>query len=258
MSFFLSDKEHGKYLEDGFLLRSNQFLSEEIENLRDICEATVNKAHSVSDSGKEYFLDQKKFVDIDYLTLQYEPDPYSQYLKVIEPAHFLNNDLDRIIADKRLTDPIKSILSVENLSLWTDKLNLKRPKVGSGFGWHQDSPYWIHDSKDVDSLPNVYLCLDSSDKTNGCFSVIRGSHKQGCLPGTFDDSQLGGFYTDKECFNIEHSVDLEAEAGSLIFFNPHLVHGSSANQSDQERRAYIITYQPTQRAALKSGEIQNI
>ena len=65
MSFFLSDKEHGKYLEDGFLLRSNQFLSEEIENLRDICEATVNKAHSVSDSGKEYFLDQKKFVDID-------------------------------------------------------------------------------------------------------------------------------------------------------------------------------------------------
>ena len=68
----------------------------------------------------------------------------------------------------------------------------------------------------------------------------------------------GGFYTDKECFNIEHSVDLEAEAGSLIFFNPHLVHGSSANRSDQERRAYIITYQPTQRAALKSGEIQNI
>ena len=140
MSFFLSDKEHGKYLEDGFLLRSSQFLSEEIENLRDICEATVNKAHSVSDSGKEYFLDQKKFVDIDYLTLQYEPDPYSQYLKVIEPAHLLNNDLDRIIADKRLTDPIKSILSVDNLSLWTDKLNLKRPKVGSGFGWHQDSP----------------------------------------------------------------------------------------------------------------------
>ena len=120
MSFFLSDKEHSRYLEDGFLVRPNQFVSEELENLRDIFEATVLKAHSVSDSGKEYFLDKKKFVDIDYLTLQYEPDPYSQYLKVIEPAHFLNNELDTVIADKRLTDPIKSILSVDNLSLWTD------------------------------------------------------------------------------------------------------------------------------------------
>ena len=78
------------------------------------------------------------------------------------------------------------------------------------------------------------------------------------MPGTLDGSQLGGFYTDKHCFNIEDSIELEVEAGSIIFFDPHIVHGSSSNRSDQERRAYIITYQPEDRTALKSGTIKNI
>ena len=258
MSYFFSEKEQQKYLHDGYVCRESQFSQEEIISFRKIFESTVKKAHSISETGKEYFLDKKRFVDIDYLTLQYEPEPHNQFLKVIEPAHSLNDGLDEITSDRRITDPIKSILSTNEISLWTDKLNLKRPKVGSGFGWHQDSPYWVHDSEDVESLPNVYICLDNANQSNGCFSVIKGSHKEGCLPGTFDNSQLGGFYTDKDCFDIEDAVDLEVSEGSLIFFNQHIVHGSTANHSDQERRAYIVTYQPKNRAMLKSRKIKNI
>ena len=258
MNHFLSKEEHKKYNEDGFVLREEQFSSIELDLLRVEFEKTVEKAHLSSVDGKVYNLDGKKFVDIDYLTLQFEPKPNEQHLKVIEPAHYLNIELDKVINDSRLTDPIKSILNVDRLSLWTDKINLKRPKVGSGFGWHQDSPYWIHDSNDVDALPNVYVCLDEANKSNGCFRVIRGSHKKGCLPGTFDDSQLGGFYTDHKYFDLNDSLELEAKAGSLIFFDPHLVHGSSPNESDQERRAYIITYQPRDRVSLKSGLIKNL
>ena len=135
---------------------------------------------------------------------------------------------------------------------------MKRPEIGSGFGWHQDSPYWIHDSNDVDTLPNVYICLDDAHKSNGCFSVIARSHTNGCLPGTSDGSQLGGFYTDPRLFDLKNKVDIEAAAGSLIFFNPHIVHGSSPNKSKNERRAYIVTYQPSDRAMLKSGLVKNI
>lgn len=258
MSYFFSEKEQQKYLDDGFVCRESQFSQKEIISFRKIFESTVKKAHSISDTGKEYFLDKKRFVDIDCLTLQYEPEPHNQFLKVIEPAHSLNDGLDEITSDRRITDPIKSILSTNEISLWTDKLNLKRPKVGSGFGWHQDSPYWVHDSEDVESLPNVYICLDNANQSNGCFSVIKGSHKEGCLPGTFDNSQLGGFFTDQDTFDIDDAVDLIASAGSLIFFNQHLVHGSKPNQSNQERRAYIVTYQPKNRAMLKSGEVKNI
>ena len=258
MSYFLSDHEKLQYKNDGYILRENQFSSTEIDIFRDFFETTVSKAHSIAGEGKEYFLDAKRFVDIDYLTLQFEPEPHQEFLRVIEPAHSLNSDLEKIIADRKLTDPIRSILSLDEVSLWTDKLNLKRPKIGSGFGWHQDSPYWIHDSEDVDTLPNVYICLDDADESNGCFSVIKGSHKEGCLPGTFDNSQLGGFFTDQDTFDIDDAVDLIASAGSLIFFNQHIVHGSKPNQSNQERRAYIVTYQPKNRAMLKSGQVKNI
>ena len=63
-----------------------------------------------------------------------------------------------------MVKPIQDIIGQSEISLWTDKLNLKRPREGSGFGWHQDSPYWIHDSANVDLLPNVYLAIDNSNE----------------------------------------------------------------------------------------------
>ena len=87
MSYFLSDIEKEKYLSDGFVLRRDQFSDTELVNYRNSLEKTVLKAQSVAGSGKKYFLDKKKFIDIDFLTLQYEPQPNEKYLKLKEPAH---------------------------------------------------------------------------------------------------------------------------------------------------------------------------
>ena len=116
----------------------------------------------------------------------------------------------------------------------------------------------MHDSENVDLLPNVYLSLDNATLKNGCFKVIRRSHTRGCLPGTNDGTQLGGFYTDPSAFDKTDEVPLEISAGSLVFFNPHIVHGSEPNSTNTQRRAYIITYQPGGLPSLKSGEIENI
>ena len=195
MSYFLSKKESNFYEDEGYLVRENQFSINEVNSLRDALERAVNKAQEKAPSGKTYYLDKKKFVDVDCMTLQYEPQSKDNILKVIEPAHFLDKELYSLTQDTRITDPVRSILEEDEISLWTDKLNLKRPGKGSGFGWHQDSPYWVHDSQNVDLLPNVYLSLDNADENNGCFRVIRASHKAGCLPGTSNGTQLGGFYT---------------------------------------------------------------
>ena len=133
MNYYFSEQEKSQYAEEGFILREAQFSSDELDSFRKIVETTVQSADLVSKKGKVYFLDKKKFVDVDSLTLQYEPKPNDHCLRVIEPAHSLNSQLELIIKDRRLTDPIKSILSVNKISLWTDKLNLKRPEVGSGF-----------------------------------------------------------------------------------------------------------------------------
>jgi ectoine hydroxylase-related dioxygenase (phytanoyl-CoA dioxygenase family) len=110
----------------------------------------------------------------------------------------------------------------------------------------------------VDQLPNVMVTFDPASRENGCFRVIRGSHRRGCLPGTADGSQLGGFYTDPGCFDEADQVLMEAPAGSAIFFDPHTVHGSMPNRSDAARRAIVITYQPAGHPALKSRQVRNV
>ena len=256
--FHLSTQELEQYEQDGFLIRTSVFSTSEVEDLRAAAEDACDKAVSMCRDGKTYILDGKRFVDVGYTTIQFEHSSGSNTARVIEPIHELNGELDKLIDDARIVGPMQSILGMQAIALWTAKLNLKRPREGSGFGWHQDSPYWVHDSDHVDQLPNVMVSFDEATQENGCFRVIRGSHKSGCLPGTDDGTQLGGFFTDPKYCLEEEQVAMEVPAGSLIFFNPHTIHGSSPNISDMPRRAIIITYQPAGFPQLKSGEVRNI
>jgi len=254
----LSLSEEKEYQENGFFVRRKVFQSHEVAKFIPAVEASVIEAKELVRSGKTYMLDGKRFVDINSLTVQFEPEKYSDTIKVIEPANQLHKVLDNLVRDARIVNPIKGIIGKKTIALWTNKLNLKSPKEGSGFGWHQDSPYWIHNSSHVDLLPNVYLGFDDANSDNGCFRVINKSHLKGCLPGIDNGTQLGGFYTNPDCFNLSDEVLLEVPAGSLVFFNPHIVHGSEPNKSDKPRRAFIMTYQPANHPMLKSGLIDNI
>jgi len=254
----LSTSEAKQYRDNGFFIRRHVFQDQEISKFIEAVEISVIEAKELAKKGKAYILDGKRFVDIDYLTVQFEPKESSETIKVIEPANQLNRILDDLVRDIRIVNPIKEIIGSESISLWTNKLNLKSPKEGSGFGWHQDSPYWIHDSSHVDLLPNVYLAFDDANSQNGCFRVINRSHLKGCLPGIDNATQLGGFYTNPDFFDLSDEVLMEVPAGSLVFFNPHIVHGSEPNESDKPRRAFIMTYQPGNNPMLKSGLIDNI
>lgn len=254
----LSEEELFSYREHGFLIRRNVFAEDELTRLRDAVEEAVSRAHAQTSEGSTYFLDEKRFVDVGDMTVQYEHQSDSQTIRVIEPAQHLHADLQALVFDCRITDPVKSILGTDSVSVWTNKLNLKRGGEGSGFGWHQDSPYWVHDSDHVDLLPNVYLAFDDATRANGCLKVIDGSHMLGCLPGTNNGSQLGGFFTDPDCFDEANEVHMEAPAGSLVFFDPHSIHGSEPNQTDESRRAIVMTYQPADFPMLKTGRVCNV
>ncbi|MCZ6502494.1 MAG: phytanoyl-CoA dioxygenase family protein [Gammaproteobacteria bacterium] len=257
-SFELTSAEARRYERDGFLVRKAAFDTAEIARLRQAAERAANLAQALSEGGSSYILDGKRFVDSGYVTIQFEHAASSEAIRVIEPVHQLDSRLEALIDDPRLVEPMRCLVGKENIALWTDKLNLKRPREGSGFGWHQDSPYWLHDCAHVDQLPNVLLAFDDATDANGCLRVIRGSHTRGCLPGRRDGTQLGGFYTDPGHFDESQQVSLEVPAGSLVFFSPHMVHGSLPNNSDQPRRAIILTYQPSGYPMLKSGEMRNV
>jgi len=253
----LSSEEILHYEARGYLVRHSVFSKDEITGLRHAIERAETNARHLSATGKTYFLDGKRFVDSQGSTLQYEHEAQSEDLRVIEPIHIFDTEIDALLDDPRLVQPMQTIIGCRDLSLWTGKLNLK-PGGGSGFGWHQDSPYWIHDCQHVDQLPNVMVTLDDQDESNGCFRVIAGSHKQSILPGHNNGTQLGGFFTDPSAFNMADQVAMKVPAGSLVFFNPHIVHGSAPNMSTLPRRALIFTYQPGNQPLLKTGEVRNI
>jgi ectoine hydroxylase len=244
MGLELSAAEARAYREDGFFAREAVFSAAEVEVFRDAAERVVRLAAGASESGDGYAIDGNRYVEAADSTVQFEHRPGSSTIRVIEPFHHFDERFDALLDDPRIVEPMRGVIGSRTVALWTDKLNLKRPLEGSGFRWHQDSPYWTHACSHVDRLPNVMLMLDDAHEGNGCFRVVRGSHTRGCLPGIYDETTLGPLFTDPAHVDEASQVLLEVPAGSLIFFSPHTVHGSQPNESSEPRRALVLTYQP--------------
>ena len=242
--FGLTEAEQRAWREDGFFLRRAVFDAAELEVLRDAAERVRAIAVRLASQGRAYEVDGNRYVDADSVTVQLEHRPGSPALRVVEPFRELDPVFDQLVDDPRLVDPMRDLVGTERIGLWTDKLNFKPPHEGSGFRWHQDSPYWAHACRHLDQLPNVMLALDDADAANGCLRVVRGSHRQGLLPGRQDGGLLDPLFTDPRHFDAQAQVAAELPAGSLVFFSPDTVHGSEPNRSDRMRRAMVLTYQP--------------
>lgn len=253
----LTPDERKAYQEDGFFVREAVFDAEELEALRAASELVVARAEASGRDGRDYRIDGNRYVEGAAETLQYEHNSAAATIRVIEPFHHLHPLFNQLIDDPRIVDPVCGVIGCEGVAVWTDKINLKRPIEGSGFRWHQDSPYWTHACDYVELLPNVMVTLDDADEQNGCFRVIRGSHRRGCLPGIQDDTTLGVLFTDPKHFDESDQVLAIAPAGSLVFFSPHTVHGSQPNHSERPRRAMVLTYQPAGNRMFKVDATRN-
>jgi len=236
--------ERRAYAEDGFFIRKGVFGKGEIEDIRDAVERCAARASAAAAGGRTYRIDGNVYCDASGATIQFEHLPGTKTVRVIEPFHHLDARLDRLIDDPRLVDPIRDLLGGAEVSLFTDKLNLKQPGEGSRFRWHQDSPYWAHFFPDVERLPNVMLSIDDASEANGCFRLIPGSHRRGMLPGLEGEGLLGPLFTDPTHFDESLQVPIAMAAGSLLIFSPSVVHGSGPNDSAEQRKALIFTYQP--------------
>ena len=245
-SWVLSAAERRAYAEDGFFIRRRVFSAKEVAQLCASAERAVARASGAAAGGAddEYEIDGNRYCEATGTTVQFEHRGDSSTIRVLEPFHHFDARFDRLIDDPRIVEPMRGLVGSSRIALFTDKMNLKRPREGSRFRWHQDSPYWNHCCSHVDRLPNVMLALDDAFQRNGCLRVIRGSHRRGLLPGLEGEGRLGPLFTDPRFFDVSQQVPAEMPAGSLLFFSPHSVHGSEPNLSDEPRRALVLTYQP--------------
>jgi len=264
----LEEAERGRYQRDGFFVREAVFGETDLEAFRAAAERVAEGAATASlcverevgsatDAKSAYEIDGNRYVETATATVQFEHVPGSRTIRVIEPFHHLDPIFEALVADPRIVTPVCDVLGQDRVALWTDKINLKRAREGSGFRWHQDSPYWSHVCKHCDQLPNVMITLDDADRENGCFRLVPGSHRSGFLPGTQDGTRLGPLFTDPTAFDAEKQWLAEVPAGSLVVFDSHMVHGSEPNRSDRARRAIVLTYQPADHPMFKLDGMRN-
>ena len=140
---------------------------------------------------------------------------------------------------------MRELVGCSRVSLFTDKLNFKRPREGSRFRWHQDSPYWAHFARHLDQLPNVMLALDDASRAQRLPAHHRRQPPAAdCCRAVRARSGWRRSSPIRAASTHRASRRRRCRPGSLLFFSPHAVHGSAPNDSDQPRRALLFTYQP--------------
>jgi ectoine hydroxylase-related dioxygenase (phytanoyl-CoA dioxygenase family) len=171
----------------------------------------------------------------------------------MEPAHHVDPRLSALVDDPRLWKPCCDIIGSRQLSLFSDKLNVKRPG-GAPFPWHQEGPYWQYGAEQLESIVSTLTYLDDSTEENGCLWVVPGTHKAGALPCLDGRGVLGALYTDIDKLEGE-PYPAAFPAGSVIWFHYDIVHGSQTNRSETDRRVFVAAYQP---AGLRRWRIDNV
>jgi ectoine hydroxylase-related dioxygenase (phytanoyl-CoA dioxygenase family) len=170
-------------------------------------------------------------------------------------SHVETGPLAQLVRDSRLLVPAQQLVG-EDVYLYQLKVNFKRAHSGDVWHWHQDFVYW----KNEDGLPspdlvNAVIFLDDVTADNGPIQLIARSHAGGSVPPHIDvqtDAQRDVVSGDRYTLSDAQMTQAKEEAGeqvsavgtrgSVLYFHPNVIHGSSANASSQDRRLVLITY----------------
>jgi ectoine hydroxylase len=242
--------ERRRYAEEGFLLRPSVYSVGELQTLRDAVEEVAARVAARArrpGGGPEIRLaDGHRLQFSSRAGIQWEWAEGSQAIRLVEPADHLDARIAALFEDARMVEPMRDALGCEGVCAFTCKLNLKRPREGSEFPFHQDYPYWyVRVGEHAADVATAFLFLDDADAGNGALCVLPGSQRGG--PAPRDPRDPSRSLADPTKLDAEREQIVEAPAGSLLLFGSLLVHRSSPNRSERGRRALLMSFQPAGR-----------
>lgn len=242
--------ERAQYARDGYVVRANVMTRDEIAAWREAVEKVVTRVvtHAMRPEGgpQTEFGEGHRIQFSSRTVIQWEWAAGSREVRLLEPFTHLDDRFDRLWSDPRLVEPMKDALGTEAVAPWTCKLNLKRPREGSEFPWHQDYPYWYaFAGTDARDIATAILFLDDASVENGAIRVLPGSHTNGPAPRDPNDSTH--FLADPARIDASRERPVEVAAGGLLLFPSLMLHRSSPNLSTHQRRAMLLSFQPAGR-----------
>ncbi|MEX2423039.1 MAG: ectoine hydroxylase [Acidimicrobiia bacterium] len=190
-------------------------------------------------------------------------EPDSDELRSLFEVHKTSTVFSELARDPRLVDAARQIVD-DDVYIHQSRINLKPAIHGKSFQWHSDFETW-HVEDGIPSMRTVSasIALTDNHSWNGPLYVIAGSHRYYvAFPGvTPQDNHLTSLKSQEhgspDQKTLEWLLDrgeiatFEAPAGSVLFFDCNIMHGSPNNISPLPRTNGFLVYNSVENAAVE-------
>lgn len=132
-----------------------------------------------------------------------------------------------------------------------DQVNLKLPRLGTGFPFHQDAHFVIGKTQgrlERHGGLNLVIALDPADASNGGFEVLGRTHTSGLIDFPYDALSM-----NEGIFDETRRELVAMQPGDAVLFHPLLAHGSGKNTSDRPRRLVTMWFRGGGPALIKAS-----
>ncbi len=235
----LKPDEVGYYEQNGFLLFPEFFSEEETQQLYQEYAALVNLESEIREE-------------------EYICEPNSKLPRSIFNPQRYSLLLEKLSRDPRILQKAEQILG-GGVYIHHGRINIKRPMNGKSFPWHSDFETWHAE----DGMPRMravtaWVMLTDNNEFNGPLYLIPGSHKKfvacrGRTPGShYKDSlrkQEYGVPSVNALNELTRESTVESKlagaygkAGTLVFHESNIMHGSPDNISPWPRTNLFFVY----------------
>jgi ectoine hydroxylase-related dioxygenase (phytanoyl-CoA dioxygenase family) len=159
-----------------------------------------------------------------------------------------------LVHHPKIAEDMAQLTGAQSLRIWHDQIQFKPAETGGVNWWHQDAPLWtiIAPMTEV----SAWVALDDVDESNGCMSMVPGSHLWGNnidFLKALDHDHFDGLPAEFEGHNVKiHRCPVQR--GEVHFHHALTWHGSHANSSGRPRRAVALHFMTGDTRFVASGE----
>jgi phytanoyl-CoA hydroxylase len=221
----LSSAIREAYRRDGFVVLPDIFTLDEIEALRRVTDAFVEKARQVAANDDIYDLEDSH-------------TPAAPRVRRIKTPHLFDLEYARAARHPKIVTLLQDLWGTVRFD--TGKLNMKSAGYGAPVEWHQDWAFYPHTN---DDLAAVGIMLDDCTLENGPMLVLSGSHLGPVYDHHGPDGRFCGAFDPRACgLDVSGAAPCLGKAGSITIHHVRVVHGSATNLSGKDRRFLLFQY----------------
>ncbi len=235
----LSDEQVEAFHRDGYLNGGQALDVEEVNILRKELKRVIESRDRD---------DVTQPVELRNLNRRKPEEPVWQVVNIWE----VSEPYRALLSSEKITEEIGQLTGASALRIWHDQIQYKPARLGGVNMWHQDAPLWriIKPMTEV----SAWVALDDVDESNGCMSMVPGSHQWGnqisfvrgldgfdSMPDTFEGHDLA-------------VVRRPVRKGEVHYHHGLTWHASHENRSEGPRRAIAIHYMTDEARFVASGD----